>query len=265
MILSLSECGKSDARSGVLALFRQQGGDARARFVHRHPELCNGRSAISPGSAALIKFLSSVTPAIREYASLLKVTSGECPNYANIISAGCQELVRLAASLGIAAHPPRNRRRTCPSVDATPSIRLRPPHSTITNRIASHVTTITDFTQLSRRTAAGAHAQRLRVEKMIGRAMGVVLKGTTPPSIDMWHQDAAGPKHGAGRGASVSFTRPARLPPSSMRCVAIYAISEVNGLPYWDETCPHVAARSLDQQAGCRSRTHRYGRQIAAV
>ena len=45
---------------------------------------------------ALLKFLASVAPAIQEFASLLKVDIGECPNYAAIMSAGCQELVRLS-------------------------------------------------------------------------------------------------------------------------------------------------------------------------
>src|SRR5262249_29732584 len=47
--------------------------------------------------AALIKFLGAVMPAIKEFAGLLKVEIGTIPNYAGIIGAGCQELVRLSS------------------------------------------------------------------------------------------------------------------------------------------------------------------------
>ena len=46
--------------------------------------------------AALIKFLSTIRPAIQEFAALLKVDIGQCPNYSGVITAGCQELVRLS-------------------------------------------------------------------------------------------------------------------------------------------------------------------------
>ncbi len=45
---------------------------------------------------ALIKFLASVGPAIREFAGLLRVEIGSVPNYASIITTGCQELIRLS-------------------------------------------------------------------------------------------------------------------------------------------------------------------------
>src|SRR5262249_7132840 len=53
------------------------------------------QSRFGMNQSAAIQLMSALIPKIKEFASVLSVDIGQCPNYASIFAAGCDELVRL--------------------------------------------------------------------------------------------------------------------------------------------------------------------------
>ena len=144
--------------------------------------------------ATLIKFLTSVMPTIREYASLLKLDIGECPNYAGIIAKGCEELVRLSVEPARTTSQPAKAgiSTSGPPMDATTVYTT--PHTVNQAGQQKEMPREFDYSWFDAPPAEGAMLNGYKVESLIGRGgMGIVLKAFDP---------------GLGRHVAIKMLRP---------------------------------------------------------
>jgi len=227
-------------------------------------------SRFSMNQAALIKFLGSVTPAVLEFASLLKVDIGQCPNYSAVIATGCQELVRLSLETAREAVPATDVYHKNPAptdVDKTAAF----PHSMGTStRPATHQTLPEfDMDCLRELPSLGAWLNGYEIKSMLGRgAMGVVFKAFDPSLNRFAAIKMMTPERVILSEARDWFLREARAAAAIQHenIVTIYAVSELNGLPYL--VMEHLAGTSLQDRLDKEGPLPmadiiRYGKQIA--
>jgi len=204
-------------------------------------QMAQARFAMS--QEALIKFLGSVMPAIREFAGLLKVDIGNIPNYAGIIAAGCQELIRLsvessrAPQPGIAAGSGASDQTRCVSPTAQTRFNKRPPDSATTKPGEAGSSTLLDFdiSCLDQVQKGGFRLNGYEVKEILGRGgMGVVFKAYDPLLDRFAAIKMMTPQHLVQAEARERFLREARAAAGVQHenIVTIYAVSEVNGIPY---------------------------------
>jgi eukaryotic-like serine/threonine-protein kinase len=233
----------------------------------------------SMDAAALTAFLDSIEPTIHEFASILNINIGNCPNFAAILIAGSEALVRLSVEASRAA-PPAPPVGGSPTVYASSPLQtqmlqtkasLRP--SATTQDTPRAGATLPDFNvhHLSTKDLAGGfRLNNYEVREIIGRGgMGVVLKAYDPLLARFVAIKMLTPERLVLSEARERFAREARTSASIQHenVVAIYAVSEVNGLPYI--VMEYVAGKSLQQlldQGGPLPIPDiiRFGRQIAA-
>jgi eukaryotic-like serine/threonine-protein kinase len=228
---------------------------------------------------SLTKFLDSVTPFIQEFASILNVEIGKCPDYAAVLGAGCEELVRLSLenaksqveqerSRTSQSGQPRAMQNTGSTVQPAP--KMAPPSGL--PRTASNVDTLVDFDYscLEPTFKGSFRLNGYEVRETIGRgAMGVVFKGFDPM---------------LNRFAAIKMLTPARVVLSEARerflrearaCAAIqhenvvstYAVNDIHGLPYIVmEYVPGMSLEELLEKKGPLpiADVVRIGRQIAS-
>jgi eukaryotic-like serine/threonine-protein kinase len=187
----------------------------------------------SMNQGALIKFLSSVRPAIQEFAAILKVDIGQCPNYASIISAGCQELVRLSVESCRDSKPASGGPG---GLDTRPgeTKAMRGPEGSL-HREASR--TLPDFGSgcLTALPPGGAWLNGYEVREALGQgAMGIVFKGFDPSLNRFVAIKMMTPERVVSSEAREWFKREARAAAAIQHenVVTIHAVSEMNGLPF---------------------------------
>jgi HD-like signal output (HDOD) protein len=227
---------------------------------------------------ALIKFLGAVMPAIQEFAALLKVNIGTMPNYASIISTGCQELVRLTVE---------STRTPMPTVasglkdapqdadqSATARTRLRGPGRDLNTADGTGSTggTQADFDTscLDHVPPGGFRLGAYEIKEILGRGgMGVVFKGYDPLLARFVAVKMMTPQHLVSGEARERFLREARASAGIQHenVVTIYAVNEVNGLPYLVmEYLPGATLQDRVNKEGALPIADiiPYGRQMAA-
>jgi len=131
------------------------------------------RFALSTGS--LEQFLKDVRPQIEEFATILQVDIGACPNFAEVLASGCEALVQLSMQGGI----PAQRGQKAHSKSSLSDNGLNPSAMNIPN-FASHERSSDyslQFTEDLGKPSGRVVIQNFEILEVIGRGgMGVVLK-----------------------------------------------------------------------------------------
>jgi eukaryotic-like serine/threonine-protein kinase len=220
---------------------------------------------------ALIKFLATVTPLVSEFASLLKVDIGQCPNYSAVIAAGCQELVRLTLESSMNVKPKGGSSR--PELKATDvDADMTQAHGAPILAAPSEGRTIPDFelSFMNQVPENGAWLNGYEVKSILGRgAMGVVFKALDPSLKRFAAIKMMTPERVIQAEARDWFMREARAAAAIQHenVVTIYAVSEMNCLPYL--VMEYLDGTSLQERLDevgplPIADVVRFGRQVAA-
>ena len=222
--------------------------------------------------AALIKFLSTIRPAIQEFAALLKVDIGQCPNYSGVITAGCQELVRLSIESNRTVTPAGvstsqgNPGRSVVDFDKT---NVNHGLARISTDESNRTMAAFDSDCLKKLPAGGAALNGYEIREILGRgAMGVVFKGFDPSLNRFVAIKMMTPERVVSSEAREWFKREARAAAAIQHenVITIYAVSEMNALPYL--VMEHLSGTSLQDRVDKEgplpiADVVRFGRQIA--
>ncbi|MFO0969731.1 MAG: protein kinase, partial [Gemmataceae bacterium] len=231
-----------------------------------------GRARFGMDQASLGKFLEAVRPRVREFADVLRVDIGQCPNFAAIIAEGCKELVALSVqstqSSGRASSSSLHDDRT----DQTVMLRKKSPADSGRRHGSGAGPDLPDFdlSCLQDEKPAPARLNNDEIQGALGRgAMGVVFRALDPMlkrlvAIKMLNRERL-----ISSEARERFLREARASAAIQHenVVTIYAVNELNGVPYL--VMEYVKGASLQdrlEQSGplpIAAVTH-YARQIAA-
>ena len=229
---------------------------------------------------ALIKFLASVGPAIREFAGLLRVDIGSVPNYASIISTGCQELIRLSVETSKASKVEQNLGLT-PNVHALaesgrttkPGLHKRTFDAPQTVAPAANGTNALpdfDISFLDKMRDGGCRLNDYELQASLGRGgRGVVFKANDPALNRFAAIKMLTPQFLVSADARERFKREARAVAAIQHesVITIYAVSEVHSLPYLVmEYLPGATLQDRVDKEGAvpLGDVIRYGRQIAS-
>jgi HD-like signal output (HDOD) protein/tRNA A-37 threonylcarbamoyl transferase component Bud32 len=259
--------------AGKLALIDVQ----TPRTIHELLELAKAHFDLN--QATLIQFLASVMPRIKEFAAILQVDIGNCPNYPAIVAAGSEELVRLSIESMRASH----RAETPPIMAQTPVIDFavdqtlispRPHPARMGDSISDGVKRAAmpefDLSCLDHLHRDGARINGYEIKEIIGRgAMGVVFKAYDPQlrryaAIKMLNAERL-----ISSDARERFVREARAAAAIQHpnVITIYAVNEINGIHYL--VMEYFPGGALQDRLDCEgplpiADVIRYGRQIAA-
>jgi HD-like signal output (HDOD) protein/tRNA A-37 threonylcarbamoyl transferase component Bud32 len=259
-------------RAWLLALASRltQAGSMNAAAVRDLLHLARTQFALEP--ARLTKFLDAVAPKIRDFAALLKVDIGQCPNYAAIMAGGCDELVRLSVQPGpatAAATPPRSARPAPARLDQTVDFGRGQPGDSRANAGAN---TLPDFdlSCLDKVQAGGVRLNGYEVREILGQGgMGVVLKAYDPLLDRFVAVKMLKPEFLVRDTERERFLREARTAAAieHQNVIRVYAVSEINSIPYL--VMEYVAGQSLQDRLDAKgplplAEIFWFGRQIAA-
>jgi eukaryotic-like serine/threonine-protein kinase len=219
--------------------------------------------------AALVTFLSTVRPAIEEFAAILKVDIGQCPNYSSIIAVGCQELVRLSIESNRPAEPATQLSKPARS-EEEPGRTLayggleRSTKTELDRKLPDF-----DSSCLSELPPGGVCLNGYEIKEILGRgAMGVVFKGYDPSLNRFVAIKMMTPERLISSDAREWFKREARAAAAIQHenVITIYAVSEMNSFPYL--VMEYLPGTSLQDRVDKEGRLPiaqviRFGRQIA--
>lgn len=210
----------------------------------------------------LTAFLDTVIPRIEEFARILNLNLGQCPNYAAILTAGSETLVRLSLE---ASHP----RLPNAFSENLQTIAVAMPVMPANSSGGQHDFDVSCLDPTY--DGPGFHLKGYEVSEVIGRGgMGVVFKASDPARDRIVAIKMPTPACLAVAESRARFLREARTSGSieHPNVVRIYAVDEIHGLPYI--VMEYVAGRSfeaiLDKQGPLAiADVIRYGQQIAAA
>jgi HD-like signal output (HDOD) protein/tRNA A-37 threonylcarbamoyl transferase component Bud32 len=236
---------------------------ARGRFstpqaLQTLMQLAETHLGLSP--RALSDFLKRVVPKITDFAGILKVEIGQCPNFSEIIVAGAQEMVKLAVETNnsIPRSGPRATDvpapKTMPEQTPIPGALMAPKMSGArppANSKEKAAGTMPDFNLggIDALPAGGAMLNGYEIREVLGRgAMGVVFKAYDPLLRRYAAVKMLTPERVVSSEARERFKREARAAAAVQHAniVTIYAVSEANGIPYL--VMEYVAGISLQEQ-----------------
>jgi len=199
----------------------------------------------------LTEFLDAIHDKIEEFATLLRVDIGTCPNFAEVLALGCEELIRLSAE---AAAEQTQRRHAADTQDpkspdkegaATREINF------LETQASSHRLSAAARSLVKRidDTGPGARIHNYRVEEFIGRgAMGIVLKAHDPGLDRHVALKFLAPDLADSPEAHERFALEARYAAAIRHenVVTIFAVSEIDGVPFL--VMEYVPGRSLQDR-----------------
>jgi eukaryotic-like serine/threonine-protein kinase len=238
---------------------------ARGRFATPQTlqtlmQLAERHLGLSPRN--LSDFLRRVVPKITDFAGILKVDIGQCPNFSEIIVAGAQEMVKLAVDANRSGPRPGEGATPAskPMSDATPmpgavlSPNLVPANPLNSQRMPTQgkaPATQPDFElgNIDSLPESGAVLNGYEIREVLGRgAMGVVFKAYDPLLRRYAAVKMLTPERVVSSEARERFKREARAAAAVQHAniVTIYAVSEANGIPYL--VMEYVAGISLQQR-----------------
>jgi len=247
---------------------------------------------------ALDAFLVEVTPKITSFAELLQLDIGKSPHFSAVLSAGCEELVRLSGGEGLNGSPSASRSGS-PSASGSRSHPLSPSEmrrlsgESARSTYGPKPTVVTSLSRESRRFTRdsvvsdgpldpsmdpfgerstldiGSRLLNYEIRRIIGRgAMGIVYEAF---DIDLNRRVALktlAPDRATDRNARMRFIREARTAAAVQHenIVTIFSVGEERGMPLL--VMEYVGGRSLQEwiDAGRRFETEevvRLGREIA--
>ncbi len=186
-------------------------------------------------------FLASVHVKIEEFTALLDVDIGTCPNFAEILAAGCEELARL--SMETTRPHVRNQFSHAEVLNVVPGGAQRQQNIDTdlmettggfdSYRIGQFSETF--FERLEEKTLCTAFIEHYEVKEVIGRgAMGIVLKAHDHRLVRSVALKVLSSALSTCKMAHQRFALEARFAASirSENVVAIFAVSELSGVPF---------------------------------
>lgn len=242
------------------------------------PLVQTARTRFDMDPAALAKFLGAVLPRINEFAALMKVDIGKCPDFAAIVAAGCKELVSLTSNNAPAPPPGADPIGSVPEMHASKAMErtacfVSPnPDATVVSNGERSPATLPDFdfSCLNHLPPGGTRLNGYEVRSAIGRgAMGIVYKAFDPLLSRYVAIKMLTPERVVVSDARERFMREARAAAAIQHenVITIYAVAEANCMSYL--VMEFVEGMSLQDRLD-RSETLampiivNYARQIAA-
>jgi eukaryotic-like serine/threonine-protein kinase len=273
---SLVDAGKPTQDRAWLLYFATRVAMLDTRASHADALLNVAQRKFGMDRANLTKFLDSVTPFIQEFAAILNVDIGKCPDYATILGAGCEELVRLSLETAksqveqeraraSASGPARAPQKTSSTVMPVSS-----PAGSPRSTAKSDTFVDFDYSCLDPAFKGSFQLNGYEVREAIGRgAMGVVFKGYDPILARFAAIKMLMPARVVLADARERFMREARASAAIQHenVVSIYAVNDIHGLPYIVmEYVPGTSLEDLLEKQGPLpiADVVRFGRQIAA-
>jgi HD-like signal output (HDOD) protein len=192
----------------------------------------------------LTAFLESIIPKIEEFAGILNLKIGQCPDYAAILTAGSDALVRLSieASRAQSSAPaagllPGNTLEIRPSLGTT-QLTAKPEGSLVGHTVAKSPNDLPDFDVSCLYSTYAGTRFRLRdyeVCDVVGRGgMGVVFKAHDTMLKRFVAIKMPTPERLVSAESRTRFLREAETSASIQHAniISIYAVNEIHGLPY---------------------------------
>jgi HD-like signal output (HDOD) protein/tRNA A-37 threonylcarbamoyl transferase component Bud32 len=219
------------------AYFRETLKIAKDRFGLERPELES--------------FLNQVRGKIEAFADLLRIDIGTCPNFTEVLAAGCQELIQLsteAASGRSLERPPgsssRNGKKTASGRD----------HQAVnlTDTLNGNVTISNltpEFIERLRDLGSKARIKQYEVDRIIGRgAMGIVLKAFDPSLARSVAIKVMAPELADSSVAHQRFALEARFAAAIRHenVVSVFAVNELESVPFL--VMEYIEGTSLEDQ-----------------
>jgi HD-like signal output (HDOD) protein len=167
----------------------------------------------------LEEFLGAVRPKIEEFAKILGVDTGSCPDFDELLAAGCEELVRVSME--------------------TATVTKRDSNGAEFTRTTDHAVqggnVIQDYLNDSGQMTAGSRILQYEVMQVLGRgAMGIVIKALDPGLGRHVAIKLLAPEMAGSEKARQRFALEARFAAGLRHehVVAIYAVHELEGVPF---------------------------------
>lgn len=200
----------------------------------------------------LEQFLGSIRPKIEELSGILGVDIGNCPDFEELLSTGCDELVRVSLESATPA---------CDKSEGSKTV--------VTDQTRSSGVNLREMLESEDLMGAGSRFLQYEVEGVIGRgAMGIVLKAFDPGLSRHVAIKLLAPEMAGSEKAQKRFALEARYAAALRHenVVAIYAVNELDGVPFL--VMEYVHGSSLDDllQEGATlsvGQIARIGRQTA--
>jgi len=216
----------------------------RPKLLQKVLLIAQARYGLTP--ALLVKFLQPIAPKVIVFAGLLKLDVGRCPDYAAILSEGCQELVKLAFETQRHAAEGLNHPTPIPGETreipgggtkfgrALPANEFRTSGAT---QPLSRAARLPEFRPefVEAFPATGARLDDYEVQSILGRgAMGIVFKAHEPSLDRPVAIKMLAPELHPMPSARERFAREARTAAAIRHenVVAIYAVRESAGRSY---------------------------------
>jgi HD-like signal output (HDOD) protein len=182
--------------------------------------------------AELEEFLTMVGSKIEEFACILRVNIGICPHFAEVLTAGCEELVRLSVEASAQSQRPQSAPQQHP-VDSRETCE-GDLSSTLPGR-RSPATSEQSFLAWLEALEPGARIHHYQVANLIGRgAMGIVFKAHDTALDRPVALKLLAPELADCSEAHQRFALEARYAAAIRHehVVTIFAVSEVDGIPF---------------------------------
>jgi eukaryotic-like serine/threonine-protein kinase len=185
----------------------------------------------------LESFLADIRSKIEDFASLLRVDIGTCPRFAEVLAAGCEELIRLSAEVSsgsgmhrIARSPGRSAIPNSPDGTGSFSDMIGTSNGNITLSGQTG-----EFLEQIRELGPLARIHQYRIEKIVGHgSMGIVLKAYDPALDRHVALKVMAPELADSPVAHQRFALEARFAAAIRHenVVSIFAVSDVDGVPF---------------------------------
>ena len=243
----------------------------RPKLLQKVLLIAQTRYGLTP--ALLVKFLQPIAPKVIVFAGLLKLDVGRCPDYAAILSEGCQELVKLAFETQRHAAEGWNHPTPIPGetreIPGSAGNAFRANGATLPLSRAARLPEFRpEFVEAF--PATGARLDDYEVQSILGRgAMGIVFKAHEPSLDRPVAIKMLAPELQPMPSARERFVREARTAAAIRHenVVAIYAVRESTGRSYL--AMEHLEGGSLEellvrQGPVALPEFCRYGRELAS-
>jgi HD-like signal output (HDOD) protein len=215
--------------------------------------LRTARQSFGLERAELEEFLAMVRSKIEEFACVLRVDIGTCPHFAEVLAAGCEELIRLSVEASAQGQRPQAAPQQHPAEPGTdPNTRETCEDdlaSTLAGRRRNAATSEQAFLAWLEALEPGARIHHYQVANLIGRgAMGIVIKAHDTALDRPVALKLLAPELADCREAHQRFALEARYAAAIRHehVVTIFAVSEVDGIPFL--VMEYVAGTSLQDR-----------------
>jgi HD-like signal output (HDOD) protein len=233
--------------------------------------LADAQAQFRLGRSELEAFLDQARPKIDDFAAILRLDIGACPNFAEVLAAGCEELIRLSAETASATALARQSQAEAALGRTGAATRGGRGQGSTHDEPGNAPSVEAALTLFDRLRAANfkTRIQQFDIEGIIGRgAMGVVLKGLDRGLDRPVALKVLAPELADNEVARQRFALEARFAAAIRHehVVTVFAVSDLEGIPFL--VMELVAGASLqdrldDGELFSPEEVARIGRQLA--